>query len=427
MVKLILLIVFYLTFPLLIILICKKWPIFKKIGTIVLAYGFGLLIGSVGILPRGSDGYRNSLHGNPALPKAEIEMLISQGKAEESDYFVNQIGSIQDGVKNVVALAIPLMLFSLNIRRWFRYASKGFISVLLAIIAGPVMVTAGFFIFRHLIPDAWRLAGMFVGMYSGGTPNFVALGMALEVDSNLFVIASTYDMIVGAFLILFFITIAPKIFRFILPPFKYKEGFEKDTDMVVQETEDLEDFSGMLQKNKILPLLLALVISIVICAISVGVGELLHKPLPKLPTMAVIILTLTTLGILASFIKRVNKIEKTFQLGMYFILVFSLTIASMSDLKTMFNIGMLNLILFITWVYFGSLFLHLLLAKIFRIDSDNFLITATAFIFSPPFVPLVASALKNKDVIITGITGGIIGYALGNYIGVALGLFLQRF
>jgi len=100
-------------------------------------------------------------------------------------------------------------------------------------------------------------------------------------------------------------------------------------------------------------------------------------------------------------------------------------VASMADLRTMFNIGMLNFILFITWVYFGSLLLHLILAKIFRIDSDNFLITATAYIFSPPFVPLVANALKNKDVIITGITGGIIGYVLGNYIGFALAYFLK--
>jgi len=93
----------------------------------------------------------------------------------------------------------------------------------------------------------------------------------------------------------------------------------------------------------------------------------------------------------------------------------------------MFGIGMLNLILFITWCYFGSLILHLILAKIFRIDADNFLITATAFIFSPPFVPLVANALKNKDVIVTGITGGIIGYILGNYFGVALAYFLKGF
>jgi len=424
MIKLIILILFYLTFPLLIILMCQKWSAAKKIGCIVLAYGFGLLIGSVGILPRGSDSYRSALKGNPALPKAEIEMMISQGKAEESDYFVNQIGTIQDNLKNLVVLALPLMLFSLNIKRWFRHASKGFISVILAIISGPIMVTAGFIIFRNLVPDAWRLAGMFVGMYSGGTPNFVALGMALEVDTNLFVIASTYDMIVGAFLILFFITIAPKIFRFILPS-PADNQIETDTDQVVPETEDMEDFTGMLQKNRLLPLLLALVISILIVGISLVVSILMKKPFPKLPDMAVIILTITTFGILASFIKKINRIEKTFQLGMYFILVFSLTIASMSDLRTMFTIGMLNLILFITWVYFGSLFLHLLLAKIFRIDSDNFLIVATAFIFSPPFVPIVAKSLKNKDVIITGITGGILGYALGNYIGVALAYFLK--
>ena len=82
--------------------------------------------------------------------------------------------------------------------------------------------------------------------------------------------------------------------------------------------------------------------------------------------------------------------------------------------------------LFITWCYFGSLILHLILAKIFKVDADNFLITSTAFVFSPPFVPLVANALKNKDVIVTGITGGIIGYIIGNYLGVALGIFPER-
>jgi uncharacterized membrane protein len=112
---------------------------------------------------------------------------------------------------------------------------------------------------------------------------------------------------------------------------------------------------------------------------------------------------------------------------MYLILVFSLTVASTSDLRTMFGKGMLDLILFITWCYFGSMILHLILAKIFRIDADNFLITATAFVFSPPFVPLVANALKNKDVIVTGITGGVIGYLLGNYFGATLAYFLKGF
>jgi len=423
MLKLIILVIFYLTFPLVFIWMCRRYPICKKAGCIVLAYGFGLLLGSSGLLPRGSDAYRLALQGKTALPKAELETLINEGKAEADDRFVNQVATVQDMIPSVVVpLAFPLLLFSLNFRRWLRFARKGFISVLLALIAGVSMVTAGFFIFKDSIPESWRLAGMFVGIYTGGTPNFVALKMALDVDANLFIVASTYDVIVGAFLVLFFITIAPKILRFILPPFRDSVN-EIDTHVVINDTEDLEDFSGMLRKKRILPLLAALGVSFVILLLSLGISMLL----PGLPQMVVVILSITTLAIIGSQIRWLNRVEKTFQLGMYLILVFSLTVASIADLRTMFSIGMLNLILFITWVYFGSLIFHIVLAKIFSIDSDNFLITSAAFIFSPPFVPLVASALKNKDVIVTGITGGIIGYILGNYIGVALAYFLKGF
>lgn len=424
MIKLILLVVFYLTFPLLIIYLCKKWSILQKLGTIVFAYLFGLILGSSGIFPEGSDQYKLALQGRAALPGAELEQLISNGTIAVEDKFVNQIASVQDLIPTIVVpLAFPLLLFSLNIKRWLKYARKGFISVALALVAGLVMVTAGFFIWKDTIPESWKLAGMFEGIYTGGTPNFVAIKMALNVDPNLFVIVSTYDMIVGAGLVLFFITIAPRIFRFILPKFSEEKGISVEAGEIAKETENLDDFSGMLNKKTLLPLLKALGISVIIFALSGG----LSLALPMLPQMVVVILSITTLAILASLIKPLNRIEKTFQLGMYLILIFSLTVASMADLKSMFGIGMLNLILFITWCYFGSLILHLILAKIFRIDADNFLITATAFIFSPPFVPLVANALKNKDVIVTGITGGIIGYILGNYFGVALAYFLKGF
>lgn len=424
MIKIALLVLFYFMFPLIIIYLCKRWSVLKKLGTIVLAYGFGLLLGSSGFFPEGSNQYKLALQGKASLPGAEIERMINEGLIPAEDKFVNQIATVQDIIPSIVVpLAFPLLLFSLNIKRWLKYAKKGFISVALAIIAGLVMVTAGFFIWKDSIPESWKLAGMFEGIYTGGTPNFVAIKMALNVDPNLFVIVSTYDMVIGAGLVLFFITIAPRIFRFILPKFTEKKGISVEAEAIAKETENLDDFSGMLNKKTFIPLLKALGISVIIFALAGG----LSFALPMLPQMVVVILSITTLAILTSLIKSVNKIEKTFQLGMYLILVFSLTIASMADLKSMFGIGMLNLILFITWCYFGSLILHLILAKIFKVDADNFLITATAFIFSPPFVPLVANALKNKDVIVTGITGGIIGYILGNYFGVALAYFLKGF
>jgi uncharacterized membrane protein len=424
MIKIALLVIFYFGFPLVIIYMCKRWTVLQKLGSIVLAYGFGLIIGSVGIFPRGSEGYKLATLGKPPIPQAKVEMLVRDGKATEDDLFVNQIATVQDLIPTIVIpLAFPLLLFSLNLKRWLRYAKKGFISVALALVAGIVMVTAGFFIWKDKIPESWKLAGMFEGIYTGGSPNFAAIKMALNVDANLFIIVNTYDMIVGAFLVLFFITIAPRIFRFILPAFTAEKGMKADEEDVAKATENLEDYSGMFRKGVFLPLLGAMGISILIFAVSGGIALLL----PMLPMTVVVILSITTLGLVVSLIKRINRIEKTFQLGMYLILVFSLTVASMADLRTMFGIGMLNLIMFITWCYFGSLVLHIILAKIFRIDADNFLITSAAFIFSPPFVPLVANALKNKDVIVTGITGGIIGYILGNYFGVALAYFLKGF
>lgn len=426
MIKLILLVLFYLLFPVVIILMCKKWPLLRKLGTIVLAYAFGLIIGTSGIFPKGSEGYRLALQGETVLPKAVLETLIAEGKAEPGDVQVNNIVGVLDNIYTVALLvAFPLLLFSLNIKRWMKNAKNGFLSVGLALVSGIVMVTAGFFIWKNTFPDTWKLAGMFEGIYTGGTPNFAALKLILDVDADRFVVLFTYDTIVGAFLILFFVTLAPKIFRAILPRYEARNGsITPETELVVKETEGLDDFSGMLNKKVLLPLLKALGISVVIA----GIGGALYFAVPEdymQYRMAVTVLTITTLGILCSLIKSINTIEKTFQLGMYFILVFSLAVASTSDLRSLFGKGMLDLVLFITWCYFGSLVLHLILARIFRVDADNFLITATAFVFSPPFVPLVANALKNKDVIVTGITGGIIGYLLGNYFGTTLAYLLK--
>jgi len=421
MIKIVILIIFYFTFPLLIILMCKRWSPLKKLGSIVLAYAFGLLFGSIGILPHGSDGYKLALQGRSAVPKPEMEALLASGTISEADIYVNKIASTQDMlISLIVPLAFPLLLFSLNIRRWLRFAKDGFISMILAIVSVIIIIISGYFIFKNVVPDSWKVAGMLVGVYSGGTPNLVSLKVALGVDPNLFVMTSTYDMIIGAITIIFFITAGPKIFRAILPPFKHV-GDTEGSDSVIAETESFEDYSGMFRKGRLLPLIEGFGIALLIFVISFGISLLL----PKVSQMVIVILSITTLAIIASLIEWINRIEKTFQLGMYFVLVFSFTVASMADLSVIFSIGFLGLFAYVTYAYFGSLFLHLLLSKIFGVNADDYLITTTAFVFSPPFVPVVAGALKNKDVIITGITVGIIGYIIGNYLGVGLGYFLK--
>jgi len=429
MVNLIMLIVFYIVFPIFLIWLTKRWALAKKLGAIVLAYATGIIIGNIGIFPKPSDGFLSETVGKDRafVPKTEITELISAGTLTESDLRANNIASIQDGVQSaMIPLALPLILFSLNVRRWLKFSGKGFLSMVLAMISVMVIVATGYLIFRNKIPEGDKVAGMLIGCYTGGTVNMASLAVALGVEPNTFVMTNTYDMIVGAVTILFFITAGPAFFRLFLPPYKTHtatSGEKDEIDRLGKElSEDFDDFSGMFKKETIFPLLGALGLAMLIFA----AGFAMSLIFPNIPQLISVILSITTFGVAASFIPKIRQIRKTFQLGMYFIIAFSLVIASRCDLSVFFQVKYLNLMLFVTYAYFGSLFLHLLLSWIFKVDADDYLITTTGFVYSPPFVPMVAAALKNKDVILTGLATGIIGWMIGNYVGILFGTMLGK-
>ena len=97
----------------------------------------------------------------------------------------------------------------------------------------------------------------------------------------------------------------------------------------------------------------------------------------------------------------------------------------MADLRN-FSASHIQIFYWVALVYGGSLIIHVLLAAIFRVDADNVIIVATALTCSPPFVPVVAGSLKNKEIIISGLTVGIIGYAIGNYLGIFFAYLLKN-
>jgi uncharacterized membrane protein len=265
--------------------------------------------------------------------------------------------------------------------------------------------------------ELWDVSGMLFGLYSGGTPNLASIKIALGADETNYMVIATYDILIGALHLLFVMTIAQRLFLTFLPKYKFIDPESAN----IGEFDGMDPYWGMLQKRLALPLLKTFGISVLIFAVAGGASMLV----PQSSQMAVVILLITTLGIGASMIPAINKIEKSFELGMYLILIFCMVIASMADLS---KIDFSSLILagYVALVIFGSLIIQGILSKIFKIDADTFIITSTAFICSPPFVPIVAGALRNREIIFSGLTVGIIGYAIGNYLGVFIAWFLER-
>ena len=371
---------FYLICPVVVIFLCKRFPIINKLGAVVVCYVLGLVVGNIGILPADFGKVQNPL------------MLIN------------------------ISLALPLMFFSLDVKKWARLAGKSILSFMLQTVAIIIIACIGFFIFRNYVgPETWKLAGMFIGVYTGGTVNLAAIATALQTDSNLYLAAHTSDLVVSSVYLLFLMTIGQRIFQKFLPAFK-----SSDSDGG-SESVDFDSYDGILNKSVAIPLLGALGLAIAVFVI----GGLSFVFLKEDNAFVVAVLVITTLGIALSFVPKIRKIKMTYQLGNYFILIFSLVVSSMADLNKLVSTAPIMLV-YVGFTISTCLALHVLLSRIFKIDTDTVIITSTAGICSPPLVPMVATALKNKEIVITGVITGIIGWVEGTYLGIMIAYVLHN-
>jgi len=378
-----LLIAGYFLLPALILFLCRKVPFANKLGSVVIAYIVGLIMGNSGILPEDA---------------ASIQSLLTSV---------------------TIPLAIPLLLFSANVKGWFTMAGKTMLSMVIALISVMVVVALGYLLFLNQgMEDLWKVGGMLVGVYSGGTPNLASLKMMLDVSPDTYIITHTYDMALSTLYLFFLIVLGRRFFGLFLPAYPQGNGVSERSEGYASQGGN--PYQGLFHPSQWRYLGKGLLATVAIVAVGGGVSLLV----PENGQAPIAILLITSLGIGGSFVPALYKLPRTFDLGMYFILVFSVVVASMADISQ-FSGSAPGLFKYISFVVFGTLLLHALFARLFKIDADTLMISSAALICSPPFVPVVAGALKNRQIILSGLTVGIIGYAAGNYLGYLMAQILQ--
>jgi len=377
--------------PALVLWLCARVKALDRIGPIFILYILGAILGN---LP--------AIGVNP---------------------FPEELSSVQEALSSVtVPLAIPLLLFGCVFKR--SETRTQVLSMVSGMVAVAIAVVAGFLIFRGPMtsPDdplqAERVGAMMVGTYVGGTVNMASIQKMLGVPGETFVIANTFDMVVSLLYLIFLMTVGIKLFRRLLPGSAYDDGKSSESSS--------EDASGDTAKAKV-PLRDRIVsgaksigCAAAIFALSYLVATFVNSKVDDDVFMVVFILLLTTLGIAMSFVKPVRNLPLSNNIGMYLIYVFSIVVASMADFTKMdFSQGA-GILGFLLFVVFGSLLLHALFAKILRIDADTMVITSVAYINSPPFVPVISGVMHNRNVLAPGLAIGVVGYAVGNYLGLLI-------
>ncbi|MDC1105376.1 DUF819 family protein [Prolixibacteraceae bacterium] len=315
----------------------------------------------------------------------------------------------------MLLLAIPLLLFSINIKEEIKKNRGILSSITIALVSLILSTVTAFFIFKDKVAEAYNVSGMLTGLYSGGSPNLAAIKNALQVAPQRLVLIVSYDFVIGIGVILFFITIAKYIFRAILPHRdQTKEHHSKHIHM--------EDETNIFDRNRWKEMLVGLFFSFIVVAISVLIGKGFSETTGPIIT----ILTATTLAITLGQIPRINHLKGTFSLGMMFILIFSFAIANMADFSSIQKIKNPYLLLMMLWVMGCNLTTHFILAYLFKKDADKTMVSMIAFTYSPVMVPVVCAAIKNRKVLVYGITFGLFGYLVGNYLGILLATLLLQ-
>lgn len=371
--------------PLLILWLTWKFPFLNKVGTIIIAYVIGCVLGLTGLIP-----------DTPEIHKVQTDIATY-----------------------TIPFAIPLLLFSADIKSWTKLAPSFIKSTLLGILGCCLAITIGFLICHGGDKETFAaIGGMLTGLYTGGNANLASIKVALGVDDTVYIITSAYSTVLSAVYLIFVILFGKRVLRLVLPDFKYDKD-NSDGSMTVKNY-DNELFYGLFRKKNLPTLGQSLVLTILIIAVGAGIALLC----PKDMFQTIFILGISTLAIIASTNKRVRRMERTFEAGTYLILVFSIAVASQVNTNTIGNIDP-HIFLFITIATLGSLVMHVLLSALFRIDTDTTLASSISLICSPPFVPVVAGAVKNKAIIGPGIAVGLFGYAVGTYVGFFLAKFLM--
>lgn len=379
----------YLCMPMLIVWAFQKWSWAQKVGTVIMAYAVGIVLSLSNLT------------------------VFESGSAE-----AETMRSIQKWIMDcTVPLAIPLMLLGSDFRMWAKSLPKTIIALVGGLFAVVVAVCSGFFVFRDCgIENFSDLAAMMIGIYTGGTMNFAALGASLHIDSTIMTCLLTIEMLITFPLILFIVGGGYHLFRTLLP----YESKTVESDMTESaKITDVEDYSGMLSGEILPKIIVALLLALAFVGVGVGLSYAVCGGINEM----VVIVTVTTLAICASFCRKIRELPKTFEMGMVLILMFSVVVASQFDFY-MLRTTIVTLVYFVLFVLLVSILLHFIVCKIFKIEGDLFVVANIGLLCSPPFIPPVVGAMGNKKVLVSGLAIGLVGYAVGTYIGLALAYVL---
>ncbi len=359
----------------------REW--FGKISGVLVTIVIAAIFTSLKILPNGSDQ-------NISVPVYNIAFTY------------------------LIPFSIPLILFNIQLKKVFKESGR----LMIIFVIGAIGVTLGALIAGLLLDlgeETYKLAAVYTATYIGGSVNFMAVGSTFDfLESPLFAASLVVD---NTFTILFIMLL------FVLPRIGFLKKYFPEADRSVS--------AEFIEAPKINPsdlleqLAAALAISAVLVAIGMLTAPYLESWLKTDLSLDVMIITLLILVLANVFPVYLQKLEQVaFQFGMLLLYFFLAVIGATCDVTALLNASPLVLVFVLITLFVHSLVI-IVAGKFLRFSLEDIAIASGANIGGVSIAAPMAASFEMKKAVTPAILIGIMGYILGTFLGIAVGLFLQ--
>ncbi len=302
-----------------------------------------------------------------------------------------------------------------------------------------VGTAAGAFVGALLFQDflgeqTWRLAGTLTGTYTGGSLNFVAVGTGLELPPQLFAGATAADNLTTALWLGASLMLPLWLARF-YPPVPTaateSEGLPGDEDDPGGSDGRRHDLHPFFAREGISTLDLALLLAVGLGLLAAS--DLTAAGLASLAEAGAVpgwvgsipsVLWLTTFALVLGHTRWFHRPPGALQLGTLALHFFFVVIGIWSRVSEILAVGV-EVFLY-TLVVVG---VHGLMVygggRLLRMDLGSLSVASQAAVGGPSSALAVAVSREWPGFILPGIIVGLVGYAVGNYLGFGVGYLVR--
>ena len=315
-----------------------------------------------------------------------------------------------------VPMSISIYLLNVNLKELAKLSGKALAALLSAVFSVCLMAILFGAVFGGKMFEGWKIAGMFVGTYTGGSGNLTAIAVGLDAANDTIAAANAADYVIGM-PTMFLMFAAPALFqnvKFLKKVWPY-ELEEKDRVGEGDHPVLMGD-----EKWSIKDIAWLLAISVLI----VTVATKLSAFMPSDFASAGRVLLISTFSIIAAQIPFVSRLRGNINLGLFFGLMYLAIIGFSVDLASFFSSTMI-ITVFCFCVIIGSILLHLLISRLCKVPYEYVILGITGAIADGTTASLVASSAKWNRLISVGLLMGVVGGVCGNYLGILVAYVIR--